>query len=107
MTAGSPAPVIIAAAVNRARRQITAHFMALHAVAPGDAVGFVPARPIVRRQFDKMLAHGVVKEAGKGLYWLDIDAYNADTESRRARLVPIVIIVTVLFAGLMLFLYQG
>ena len=103
----SPAPVIVAAAVNRARRQITAHFMALHAIAPGDAVAFVPARPIIRRQFEKMLARGVVKEAGNGLYWLDIQAYNADTEQRRARLVPVVIVVALILAAAITLAYRG
>ena len=103
----SQAPVIIAAAVNKARRDITAHFMQMNAVAPGDAVAFVPGKVIVQRQFDKMLARGVVKQAGKGLYWLDIPAYNADTQSRRNRLVPIVIVLVLILALVLTMGYQG
>ena len=103
----SPAPVVIAAAINKAKRQITGHFMQMNAVAPGDAVAFVPERPIVRRQFDRMLASGVVKQAGQGLYWLDIPAYNADTEARRRRLVPIVIVVALILAAVITLGYRG
>lgn len=103
----SPAPVVIAAAVNKARREITAHFMQMNAAAPGDAVAFVPGKLIVRRQFEKMLARGVVKEAGKGLYWLDIPAYNADTQARRNRLVPVVIVVALTLAAVLTLAYQG
>ena len=100
------APVIVAA-INRARRQISGHFMHHRAIAPGDAVDFVPDRPIVKRQFEKMLARGVVKQAGAGRYWLDIDAYNADIARRRGRLVPVVIALAILAAVLLTFLYQG
>jgi hypothetical protein len=103
----SQAPVVIAAAVNKARREITAHFMQMNAIAPGDAVAFVPERLIVRRQFEKMLAKGVVKQAGKGLYWLDIPAYNAETQSRRARLVPVVIVVALIIAAVITLGYRG
>lgn len=107
MMAGSPAPVIIAAAVNRARREVTGHFMQLNAVAPCDAVAFVPGTLIVRRQFEKMLRRGVVKQAGQGLYWLDIPAYNADEQSRRNRLVPIVIVVVLILVAVIMFGYTG
>lgn len=105
--ASSPAPVIIAAAINRARRAITAHFMQMNAVAPGDAVAFVPDRLIVRRQFEKMLAKGVVKQAGPDRYWLDVPAYNADTQARRNRLVPIVIVVVLILAAVITLGYRG
>ena len=103
--ASSPGPVIVAAANNRAQREITGHFMALHAIAPGDAVAFVPGRPAVQRQFDKMRASGVIREAIKGHYWLDVPGYYADIQSRRSRMVPIVIAVSLAIAGAITMLY--
>jgi len=107
VTPASPAPVIVAAVVNRARREITAHFLAFHAISPGEAVAFAPASPIARRQFEKMRTAGVVREAGKDLYWLDVPAYHADIATRRAKLVPVVIIVSLLAAAVLLLLYRG
>lgn len=105
--ASSPAPMIVAALVSKARREITAHFMQLHAVTPGDAVAFVPDKLIVRRQFDKLVARGVIKQAGKDLYWLDTAAYNNDIEARRRKLVPVVIVVFVVLAAVLTLAYQG
>ena len=102
MIAASPIP-IIAALVTRARRRIAAHFFVHHATSAQDAVPFVPERPIARRQFERMQARGIVREAGRGRYWLDTAAYQANIERRRSILVPVVIALAVL----LLFFYRG
>ena len=106
MIVGSPVPTI-AAMVMRARRRIAAHFFVHHATSAEDAVAFVPDRPIARRQLERMQARGIVREAGRGKYWLDTAAYQADIDRRRTILVPVVITTTVLIAGLLLFFYRG
>ncbi|MDV3455595.1 hypothetical protein RZN05_01260 [Sphingomonas sp. HF-S4] len=93
--------------VSRARRRIADHFTVQHATSADDAVAFVPQSRIERSQFERMLARGVVREAGEGRYWLDIQAYQGEIESRRRKLVPIVIILTVIAAGLILLAYRG
>jgi 4-amino-4-deoxy-L-arabinose transferase-like glycosyltransferase len=97
----------IVAAIYKAEREITGHFMQMHAVAPGDAVAFVPGNRSVRNQLDRMLARGAIKQAGQGLYWLDIPAYNADRQRRRSRLVPIAILVAVIAALALTLGYRG
>lgn len=94
MIAGSPAPAI-AAMVIRARRKIAGHFFVHHATSAEDAVAFVPDRLIMRRQFERMQARGVIREAGAGRYWLDTAAYQADLDRRRRILVPLVIMLMV------------
>jgi len=107
MMAASPVPSIIAGMTIRARRKIAAHFFVHHAISAEDAVAFTPQSPIERRQFERMQARGVVREAEPGRYWLDIEANQAEAEARRRLLVPIVIILCVIIAGLLLLGYRG
>jgi len=107
MMAASPVPSIVAGMVMRARRKIAAHFFVHHAISPDDAVAYVPDHHIVRRQFEKMQAKGVIREAGAGRYWIDIAAYRAEDDARRRRLVPIVILLSVAAAALILLGYRG
>ena len=103
----SPAPVIIAAAVGRARRQVVAPFLVQHAITPGDAIAFAPEKRLVRKQFEQMLRHRIIHDAGGGRYWLDLPAYNAE-HARRHRLLLIVIFIAALFiAASLTFFYKG
>ena len=77
------------------------------AVTPADAVEYKPGRAIVQRQFDKLVARGVIVPVGEGRYWLDTAAYNADIEARRRRLVPIVIVVVLIVAAAITLGYRG
>ncbi|RYY28990.1 MAG: hypothetical protein EOP62_01345 [Sphingomonadales bacterium] len=107
MIAASPAPAI-AAMIVRARRKIAGHFFVHHATSADDAVAFVPQRAIMRRQFEKMQARGVIRDAGGGKYWLDTAAYQADIDRRRRKLIPIVILLCVAAAVVIMLLgYRG
>lgn len=101
----SSVPVTIGALAVRARRNIRAHFFAQHAVTADEAVPFVPQRRIEQTQFERMLRAGIVHEAGAGRYWFDIPAWQKDQNRRRAILVPLVIALCVLAAGLITLLY--
>ncbi|NYT43025.1 hypothetical protein HZY97_19785 [Sphingomonas sp. R-74633] len=101
----SSAPTVVGALAVRARRKIRAHFFVLHAVTAEEAVPFVPQRRIEQTQFDRMLRAGIVREAGKGRYWFDIVAWQKHQDRTRMILVPIVIAVCVLVAGLITLLY--
>jgi hypothetical protein len=99
----APAPPI-AALILRARRKIVGHFFALHAVTAEEAVPFVPQSLVMRRQFEHLQALGVVRQAAGG-FWIDTVAYQADSERRRRRMVPIVILVALILAAIPLFFY--
>ncbi|MEP9361088.1 hypothetical protein [Sphingomonas sp. KR3-1] len=101
----SNAPVTIGALAVRARRRIRAHFFAQHAVTAEEAVPFVPQRRIECTQFERMLGKGIVREAGPGRYWFDLAAFRKDQDRTRAFLVPIVITLCLLVAGLITLLY--
>lgn len=101
----SSAPVTIGALAARARRNIRAYFFAQHAVTAEEAVPYLPQRRIEQAQFDRMLRTGVIHEVGKGRYWFDLVAWQKQQDRRRAILVPIVIAVCVLVAGLLTLLY--
>ena len=107
MSAANIIPPILSAAMAQARKRITAHFLAQHAISPEDAVPFVPAAGVEQGQFRRMLDKGVVHEAAPGSYWLDRTAYKADDDDRRRILVPLVIVLCVVAAGLILLGYRG
>jgi hypothetical protein len=74
-----------AAAVAKARRDVQHHFFSHDAVRADSAVAFEPRSRLQRRQFERMLANGVVREGKPGLYWLDVVAYDIDLRARFAR----------------------
>lgn len=107
MIAASPVPSIVAGLVARARRRIASHFFVHHATGPEDAVAYVPQNPVEARQFARLQAKGVVREAGAGHYWLDTGAYQAELDARRRKLVPIVLLLVLIAAAIPLFFYKG
>ncbi|WP_156404939.1 hypothetical protein [Sphingomonas sp. Root241] len=107
MIAASSVPSIVAGLVSRARRKIASHFFFHHAIDAEDAVAYVPQSPIERRQFERMRGTGVIREASAGRYWIDTAAYQAEIDARRRKLVPIVIVLAVIIAGLILLGYRG
>ncbi len=100
MIAVSPVPTIIAALASRSRRRIANHFYVLHAISADDAVAFAPQNPSERRQFERMQARGIVRQAGASRYWLNVAAYQAEAEAGRRVLVPLAITLSLIIAGL-------
>jgi hypothetical protein len=107
MIAASPVPSIVAGLVMRARRKIAAHFFVHHATSAEDAVAYVPQSHIEQRQFARMQSKSVIREAGAGRYWIDTAAYQAELDARRRRLVPIVIVLCLVVAGLIMLGYRS
>jgi hypothetical protein len=98
----------IGALIARARRQITSHFLVHHATSAEDAVAFVPQRLVVARQFERMQARGIVREAGGGRFWIDTAAYQADNDRRRRILVPLALVLILVFVGTVMWAgYRG
>ncbi len=107
MVAASPVPSIIPGMSLRARRRIASHFLFYHATSAEDAVAYVPQSPVEQRQFARMQAKGVIREAAPECYWLDRARQAADVEARRRVLVPIVVVLCVAAAALILLGYRG
>ena len=98
-----------AAAIARARRDVQHHFFSQDAVRPDRAVAFEPSRMIERRQFERMLDRGIIREAKPGSYWLDVVAYDVDLTNRhlRVKIALLVVIVALLIVLLLPLLGVG
>jgi hypothetical protein len=88
-----------AAAIARARRDVQHHFFSHDAVRPERAVPFEANRMIEQRQFERMRAKGIIREAKPAAYWLDVVAYDADLRARHARVKAALIVVLVALAA--------
>ena len=87
-----------AAAIAKARRDIQHHFFSHDAVRPDRAVAFEAHRMIEERQFERMRSRGIIREAGPGLYWLDVVAYDIDLRQRHATVRWILLVIVVALA---------
>ena len=94
---------VIGAAIARARRDVQHYFFSEDAVRPDRAVRFEPQNRLQKRQFELMLARGIVREEKRGRYWIDIPAYDVDLRRRfeRVRAVLIAIIALLLVGALL------
>lgn len=92
---------IIAAAVARARRDIQHYFFSRDAVQADRAVRFEPNNRLESRQFHRMIASGVIREAKPGTYWIDLPAYDSEMRARFAMLRSVLLAIIVLvFVGI-------
>jgi hypothetical protein len=87
-----------AAAVAKARRDIQHHFFSHDAVRPDRAVAFEAPSRLQQRQFERMRARGIIREAEPGLYWMDVVAYDVDQRQRFARVRIILLVMVVVLA---------
>jgi hypothetical protein len=65
----------------RVRGRIAEAMLALHAIAPEDAVDYSP-EPRDAREFDRLRAAGIVREVPGGRYWFDLIAYHLRERAR-------------------------
>ncbi len=92
-----------AAAIARARRDIQHHFFSNDAVRPERAVTFEPTRSIQRRQFERMLSRGILREEKRGRYWLDVVAYDVDLTARYKRVkIALFVAIFAILAALLI-----
>jgi hypothetical protein len=89
-----------AAVIAKARRDIQHHFFSHDAVRPNRATPFEPNSLVERRQFERMLARGIIQRSGSDAYWLDVVAYDDDlcARHRRVKLALLAIIAVLLIA---------
>lgn len=93
-------------AALRVRGRIAEAMLALHALAPEDAVEFSP-EPRDAREWERLRAAGIVREVPGGRYWFDLVAYHIRDRARSRTATVWSFGVAVLIAALMLLLYRG
>ncbi|TKD51763.1 hypothetical protein [Sphingomonas baiyangensis] len=96
-----------ARAVSLARHKVRAHFLALHAIEPGDAIEYAPPSPTERREFEKLARDGIIRAAAPGNYWLDLSRLDAAIERRRRKWVPLTLLAALTTAFVAILSYQG
>lgn len=78
-----------AAAVAKARHDVLSHFMKAKAISKQNAVEYRPGRLLRGRQFARLRASGVIKDARGERYWIDIVRYEDWSRTRRRRLAVV------------------
>ena len=89
------------------RGTIAPRFVEANALAAADAIAFVPADELEARELARMIADGSMRRSGTDRLYLDMVAYAAVVEARRRRLLPWLVIVPVLLAGIAVLFYRG
>lgn len=89
------------------RGSIAPRFVDAHALSVEDAMPFVPAGTREARQFATMVRDGSIRMPRAGRFYFDIDAYEAATEARRRRMLPVLVIVPLLIALVAALSYVG
>ncbi len=107
MIAASPVPSIVAGLVSRARRKIASHFFFASRDQRRGCGGLCAPERYRAAPVRADAAHGRDPRGGEGRYWIDTAAYQAQLDARRRVLVPIVIVLSVVIAGLILLGYRG
>lgn len=86
---------------------IAPRFVEARAVTADDAIAFTPADAREARAFAAMIADGSIRVPGPGRFWFDMDAYEAAAAARRAKRVPVMLIVALLIAAVAVLFYRG
>ncbi|MCU6455416.1 hypothetical protein LPN01_15145 [Sphingomonas sp. A2-49] len=89
------------------RGSIAPHFVEVRAVTADDAIAFVPADAREAKAFAAMIADGSIRMPRAGRFYFDMDAYEAAAAARRARSVPVMLIVALLVAAVAVLFYRG
>lgn len=75
----------VAAAVARARRRNSSHFLQANAVGPDSAVSYEPGRRLERRVFERMQNAGAIRAGASGGWYLDPKGFDYYNRTRRRR----------------------
>lgn len=90
-----------------AQFRVQRHFVDHAAIAPGDAIEYVPSGPVERRAFDRLLASGVIRQTAPAQYWFDLDRMGRRRERKPNPKRFVMIALWVVLAALAYMLYQG
>lgn len=91
-----------AALIAKARRDIQHEFFSQDAVRADPAIAFDPSRHMQRRVIERWQRAGVIREEGKGHYWIDVIAYDGDLRRRHNRMrIALLVVVGLMLVGVM------
>lgn len=94
-------------AAATARHRVRAHFAALHAVTPDDAIEYMPPGPRELREFTRLRRAGVIRDAAPGQHWLDLDRMGMEQRRMSPGKMAGIVALSVVMAVLLLLLYRG
>lgn len=86
---------------------VAPRFVDAHAVTASDAMPFAPADQREARAFSAMVADGSIRISAPGRFWFDMEAYEAAAAARRAKRVPVLLIVALLVAAVAVAFYRA
>ena len=89
------------------RGTIAPHFVEAGALSAKDAIAFSPPDPRQVKELAAMVADGSIRTLGNGRFWFDMDAYEAATDARRRRNLPILILAALIVAAVAVLFYRG
>jgi hypothetical protein len=93
-----PAPPRLPPGALRVRGRIAEAMLAAHALAPEDAIEFVPESRDLGA-FEKLRAAAIVREVSGGRFWFDLVAYHLRAQARTRMWVPWAIAIAVTVAA--------
>ena len=85
---------------------IAPRFVAAHAVTADDAIAFTPTDTREAKAFAAMIADGSIRAVGRGRFWFDMDAYESAAAVRRAKRVPVMLMLALLIAAVAVACYR-
>ena len=85
---------------------IAPRFVEAHAVTADDAIAFTPTDAREAKAFAAMIADGSIRTMAQGRFWFDMDAYEAAAAARRAKRVPVLLMVALLIAAVAVVFYR-
>ncbi len=85
---------------------IAPRFVDAHAVTADDAIAFTPADAREAKAFAAMIADGSIRMPRQGRFYFDMDAYEAAAAARRAKSVPVMLIVALPVAAVAVAFYR-
>jgi hypothetical protein len=85
---------------------VAPRFVDARAVTASDAMAFAPADAREAKALAAMVSDGSIRVAGPGRFWFDMEAYEAAAAARRAKRVPVMVIVALLIAVAAVALYR-
>ncbi|WP_447728563.1 hypothetical protein [Sphingomonas koreensis] len=94
-------------APDLAQFRVQRHFAEHRAIAPGDAIEYVPSGPVERRAFDRLRASGVIRQAAPAYYWFDLDRMGQDRKRKRNPKKLVAIALGIVLACLTYLLSRG
>lgn len=86
---------------------VAPRFIEAHAVTASDAIAFTPVDAREAKAFAAMISTGAIRMPRPGHFYFDMDAYEAAAAARRAKSVPVMLIVAVLIAAVAVMFYRS